>query len=117
MGGTYLYLSTFARSIWVGRVLTKHADIRVAQSAGFERPVLHGLCTFGMAGHAALRMLCGYEPNRLKKLRARVTAPFYPGETLRTSFWRYGDGTAGFQCHSVERDVMVINNGMVEFTA
>jgi acyl dehydratase len=92
-----------------------HADTRQAQSAGFERPILQGLCTFGMAGHAALRVLCDYQPARLKKLKARFTAPFYPGETLRTTFWKYGNGSAGFQCHSVERELMVINNGWVEF--
>ena len=113
-------LSSFGQSALIYRLSGDanplHADIRVAQSAGFERPLLHGLGTFGMAGHAALRVLCNYEPTRLKKLRARFTAPFYPGETLRTSFWNYGDGTAGFQCHAVERDVMVINNGWVEYS-
>ena len=94
-----------------------HVDMQRAQEAGFERPMLHGLGTFGMAGHAALRVLCAYEPHRLTKIRARFVAPFYPGETLRTSFWVYGNGTAGFQCHAVERGVMVINHGWVEYTA
>ncbi len=93
-----------------------HVDIRQARAAGFERPMLHGLATFGMAGHAALRVLCAYEPERLKKLRVRFVAPFYPGETLRTAFWVHGDGTAGFQCHAVQRGVMVINHGFVEYT-
>lgn len=92
-----------------------HADIGVAQGAGFERPMLHGLCTFGMAGHAALRMLCGYEPARLKKLTLKFSAPFYPGETLKTSFWKMAPGCAAFQCHAVERDVVVINRGLVEY--
>ena len=94
-----------------------HVDPQQAQRAGFERPILHGLATFGMAGHAALRVLCGYQPARLKKLKARFTAPFYPGETLRTTFWKTGHGSAGFQCHAVEREVMVINHGWVEYTA
>ena len=94
-----------------------HVDIRQAQEAGFERPIFHGLGTFGMAGHAALRVLCGYEPHRLTQIRARFVAPFYPGETLRTSFWVYGNGTAGFQCHAVQRGVMVINHGWVAYTA
>lgn len=93
-----------------------HADPQQAQRAGFERPILHGLATFGMAGHAALRVLCDYQPARLKKLKARFTAPFYPGETLRTTFWKTGNGSAGFQCHAVEREVMVINHGWVEYS-
>lgn len=92
-----------------------HVDITLAQQAGFESPPFHGLGTFGMAGHAALRLLCAYEPRRLKKLRARFTAPFYPGETLRTSFWTYGNGTASFECHSVQRGVVVLTNGWVEY--
>lgn len=92
-----------------------HADPRVAQGAGFERPMLHGLCTFGMAGHAALRTLCGYDPARLKKLTLKFSAPFYPGETLKTSFWKMAPGCAAFQCHALERDVMVINRGEVEY--
>ena len=93
-----------------------HADIRVAQQAGFERPILHGLCTFGMAGHAALRALCAYDPARLKHVKLRFSSPFYPGETLKTSFWMEGAGCARFQCHAVERDVLVINHGLVEYT-
>lgn len=112
-------LPTFAQSALIYRLSGDdnplHADIRVARGAGFDRPVLQGLCTFGIAGHAALRVLCDYEPARLKKLRVRFTAPLFPGESVRTEFWKYASGTAGFRCHSVERDVMVINNGFVEY--
>ena len=112
-------LPSFAQSALIYRLSGDsnplHADIRVAQRAGFERPILHGLCTFGMAGHAALRALCGYDPTRLKTLTLRFSAPFYPGETLRTSFWLQGNGTAAFQCHSVARGAMVINQGVVSY--
>lgn len=92
-----------------------HADIRVAQSAGFERPILHGLCTFGMVGHAALRALCAYDPSRLKKLKLRFSAPFYPGERLKISFWLLGSGSAAVQCQSEESGVTVIQHGVVEY--
>lgn len=112
-------LPSFAQSALIYRLSGDdnplHADIRVAQNAGFERPILHGLCMFGMAGHAALRTLCAYEPDRLKALTLRFSSPFYPGESLKTSFWLQGHGTAAFQCHSVERGVMVINHGVVEY--
>lgn len=114
-------LPSFAQSALIYRLSGDdnplHADIGVAQGAGFERPILHGLCTFGMAGHAALRMLCGYDPARLKKLTLTFSAPFYPGETLKTSFWKDGAGRAAFQCHAVERDVLVIKHGLVEYAA
>lgn len=113
-------LPSFAQSALIYRLSGDdnplHADIRVAQSAGFERPILHGMCVFGMAGHAALRTLCGYAPARLKRLKLSFCSPFYPGEALKTSFWLQGHGTAAFQCHSAERGVMVIKHGMASYT-
>ena len=113
-------LPSFAQSALIYRLSGDHnplhADIRVAQQAGFARPILHGLCTFGMVGHAALRALCAYDPARLKHLKLRFSSPFYPGETLKTSFWKTGAGRASFQCHAVEREVLVINHGLVEYT-
>ena len=92
-----------------------HADPDVATAAGFPRPILHGLCTFGVAGHALLRTLCGYDPARLRRIEVRFSSPVFPGETVRTEIWREGTGRAGFRCRVVERDVIAINNGLVEF--
>ncbi len=87
-----------------------HADPEVARQAGFERPVLHGLATFGIACHALLRSLCDYEPARLKAMFGRFTAPVYPGETLRTRLWREPGGFS-FTVEVIERRVVAINNG------
>lgn len=84
-----------------------HADPAVAARAGFARPILHGLCTLGIACHAVLRELCGYDPARLRAMRLRFSAPVYPGETIRTEIWRDGS----FRARAVERDVVVISNG------
>ena len=90
-----------------------HADPEVAKSAGFEAPILHGLCTLGLAGHAVLKTYCEYDTARFKSLRLRFSAPVYPGETIRTEMWK--DGTnISFQARAVERDVIVLNNGLVE---
>jgi acyl dehydratase len=94
-----------------------HADPSVAKAAGFPRPILHGLCTFGVAAHALLRRLCRYDPTRLKRMEARFSAPVFPGETVRTEIWREGRGRAGFRCRLIERDAIVINNGFAEFSA
>ena len=94
-----------------------HADPDVAGAAGFPRPILHGLCTFGVAGHALLRSLCGYEPARLKRMEVRFSSPVFPGETVRTEIWREGGGRFGFRCKVVERDLVVINNGLAEIAA
>ena len=91
-----------------------HADPGFAKAGGFPRPILHGLCTYGVAGHALLRLVCDYDPTRLKRMDVRFSAPVYPGETIRTETWREGAGRFGFRCRIVERDVVAINNGLAE---
>ena len=83
-----------------------HADPEVARSAGYERPILHGLCTFGVAGHAILRCCCGYDPDRIRSTSVRFTAPVFPGETIRTEMWDV-DGGLCFRSRVVERDTVM----------
>ncbi|MGD8310803.1 MAG: MaoC/PaaZ C-terminal domain-containing protein, partial [Chromatiales bacterium] len=90
-----------------------HADPDVAQAAGFKAPILHGLCSLAIAGHAILRTFCDYDPTRFKSLKLRFTSPVYPGETLRTEMWRDGNQVS-FRTRVVERDVVVLNNGLAE---
>jgi acyl dehydratase len=91
-----------------------HADPAVATKAGFPRPILHGLATYGVVGHALLKGLCGYRPERLKAIDCRFTAPVFPGETIRTEIWREGDGHAAFRARVTERDIVVLANGRAE---
>jgi acyl dehydratase len=88
-----------------------HADPEVATHAGFRQPILHGLCSLGVAGHAILRTVCDYDPARLKSLKLRFSSPVYPGETIRTEMWIDGDAVS-FRARVVERDVVVLNNGL-----
>jgi acyl dehydratase len=90
-----------------------HVDPVAAKAAGFSKPILHGLATYAVAGRAMLAAWCDYRPSRLKFLRARFSAPLFPGETVRTEMWRTQD-TVQFRCRSVERDTVVINNGLAE---
>ena len=87
-----------------------HASPTVASSAGFKAPILHGLCSLGIAGHAILSTCCDYDPARFKSLALRFSAPVYPGETIRTEMWRDGE-TVSFRARVMERDVVVLNNG------
>jgi acyl dehydratase len=96
-----------------GDVNPLHADPEYARAAGFPRPILHGLATFGAAGHALLRNLCGYDPARLTAMAGRFSAPVHPGETIRTEIWRDG-GVASFRARVVERDVVAIDHGRAE---
>lgn len=91
-----------------------HSDPAHARKVGFPRPILHGLCTFGVAGHALLKTLCDYEPARFKSMEARFSSPVYPGETLRTEMWKTGN-VVSFRCTVPARDnTVVLNNGRVE---
>lgn len=88
-----------------------HADPAVAEAAGFPRPILHGLCTLGIVGHALLRTLGGYDPARFQALDLRFSAPVFPGETIRTEIWDNG----AFQARVVGRDVLVASHGRAVF--
>jgi acyl dehydratase len=90
-----------------------HIEPAVAKAAGFERPILHGLATFGVVGHAVLKSLCGYDPARLVAFGGRFSAPVFPGETIRTEMWRDG-GVISFRATAVERNVVAMNNGRAE---
>lgn len=92
-----------------------HADPAVARKAGFDTPILHGLCTFGIAGHAALKTLCKYDESSLRSLEVRFSAPVFPGETIVTDFWRIGNNEAHFRCRVAERDIVVVSFGRVRF--
>lgn len=90
-----------------------HADPEVAKAAGFPRPILHGLATFGVAGHALLKGVCDYDPGLIDSIGARFTAPVFPGETFRTEIWR-DSNVVSFQVRCLERDVVAIANGRME---
>ena len=88
-----------------------HADPQVAAAAGFDRPILHGLCTLGIAGHAILKTYCDYDTARFKSLKLRFSSPVFPGETIRTEMWCDGKHVS-FRAKVVERDIVVLNNGL-----
>lgn len=90
-----------------------HSEPAAARKAGFERPILHGLGTYGVAGHALLASLCDYDPRRLKSLFARFSAPVFPGETIRFEMYREGTGIA-FRARVKERDRVVLDYGRAE---
>lgn len=108
-------IRTFANSALIYRLSGDrnplHADPRVAAAGGFKTPILHGLCTYGVAGRAIIKACCGNEPARLRSLQVRFSAPVLPGETIRTEMWPDG-GRISFRARAMERDVVVLNNGL-----
>ncbi len=87
-----------------------HADPDFARAAGFPRPILHGLCTYGIACRAVLKTCCNYDPARLAQFEARFSAPVFPGETIRTEIWQDGDKVR-FQCRKAEGGQIVLDQG------
>jgi acyl dehydratase len=87
-----------------------HRDPAVARAAGFERPILHGLCTYGIACRAILSEVCAYDAVRIGEFDARFSAPVFPGETIVTELWVDGS-VVSFRSRVRERDVVVLNNG------
>jgi acyl dehydratase len=87
-----------------------HIDPEMAVRVGFKGPILHGLCTYGIAGRAILRACAGNDPARIESLDARFSSPVYPGETVTTRIWRDGRAVS-FECVVGERGVTVIRNG------
>jgi acyl dehydratase len=87
-----------------------HSDPEVARKAGYPRPILHGLCTYGVAAHAVLKTYCGYDPARLKAFQVRFSAPVFPGETIAVEMWKVGE-TVSFRAFVRARDAKVVDNG------
>jgi len=69
-----------------------HADPDFAKMGGFDRPILHGLCTYGIAGRAVLKAFCGDDPSRMKSFEVRFSGVVYPGETITTDMWQIEPG-------------------------
>ena len=97
-----------------GDVNPLHADPDIAAKAGFDRPILHGLCTYGMGARAVIEKVLGNEASRLKRLAVRFTSPVWPGETVRYELWRDGANRLRLRASVDARKVVVLNNGLVE---
>ena len=87
-----------------------HADPAQARSLGFERPILHGLCTFGVACRAVLQTICEFDYTLIEEFDARFSAPVLPGDTITTDMWQDGN-VVSFACSVKERDAVVLRNG------
>lgn len=90
-----------------GDVNPLHIDPDFAKMAGFERPFLHGLCTYGFVGRAVLHSLCGGDPARFGSLEGRFADQVYPGDIIVTKIWVTGDGKAVLQAENQDRAVVL----------
>ncbi|GLE07826.1 hypothetical protein PINS_up018532 [Pythium insidiosum] len=91
-----------------------HIDPEIAESVGFKAPILHGLCTMGVATRALYKHFCRGDPRRFKSIRVRFSSPTLPGETLETQMWVQGT-TVHFRTIVQERQKVVIDGGEFVF--
>jgi acyl dehydratase len=89
-----------------------HSDPAFAAKAGFQRPILHGLCTYGYTGRALLHAVCGSDPARFTSMEARFSRPVVPGDALDVAIWVDGD-TAYFRTES--NGATVLDRGRLTF--
>ncbi len=87
-----------------------HADPAFAKMVGFPRPILHGLCTFGITCRAVMQAYGDFDPKAVRSHQARFSAPVFPGETVTVDLWR-DDGTVSFEARVKDREAVVIKNG------
>lgn len=90
-----------------------HSDPSFAALGGFDRPILHGLCTYGFTGRALLHAVCGGDSANFQHVEGRFASPVIPGEALTIRVWRTGDGEALFTTSAGDR--VVIDQGLVRF--
>ena len=89
-----------------------HRDPAIARAVGFDRPILHGLCSYGIACRAVLSTVAQYAPERIRQFDVRFSKPVFPGETLAVEIWADG-GTVSFRASVKERPgTVVLNNGL-----
>ena len=91
-----------------------HTDPSFAAIGGFDRPILHGLCTYGFSGRALLAELCGNDVSRFHHIEGRFSSPVMPGDALTVRMWRTGAGEAVFTTSVGDRTV--IDQGLVRFS-
>jgi len=89
-----------------------HVDPGVAVEAGFERPVLHGLCTMGMIGNVLLKHFCSFQPGRLRELSVRFTHPVWPADRLQLECWDEGGGVLRFRVRCRETKALTHDRGL-----
>ncbi len=98
-----------------GDIFPLHVDAEFARMAGFDQPIMHGLCTHGFACRAVIQKLFPGEPERMTRFKVRFSRPLYPGVPIKTQIWKEGEGQAFFRTVNVKTGEVVLDRGTVEW--
>jgi acyl dehydratase/putative sterol carrier protein len=98
-----------------GDIFHLHVDPEFANWAGFDKPIMHGLCTHGFACRALIASLVPGHPERVRRLTCRFSKTLYPGEPIRTLIWKTAEGKALWRTINAANDQVVIDNGELEY--
>jgi NAD(P)-dependent dehydrogenase (short-subunit alcohol dehydrogenase family)/putative sterol carrier protein/acyl dehydratase len=98
-----------------GDIFQLHADPEFAKASGFEKPIMHGLCTHGFACRAVIKNLFPGEPERMTRFKTRFSKSLYPGIPIITQIWKMEEGKAYFKTVNAENGDTVIDQGIVEW--
>ncbi|MEJ2098776.1 MAG: SDR family NAD(P)-dependent oxidoreductase [Desulfobacterales bacterium] len=98
-----------------GDTFQLHVDSEFAKMAGFEKPIMHGLCTHGYACRALIQSLCPGEPQKVRRLDCRFKRPLYPGVPIQTLIWKAEEGRALWRVINAQTNEMVLDNGFFEY--
>jgi NAD(P)-dependent dehydrogenase (short-subunit alcohol dehydrogenase family)/acyl dehydratase/putative sterol carrier protein len=100
-----------------GDIFQLHADPEFAKASGFEKPIMHGLCTHGYACRAVIKHLFPGEPERMSRFKVRFSKTLYPGVPIITQIWKMDEGQAYFRTINAENNDVVIDGGIVEWVS
>ncbi len=98
-----------------GDVFALHVDSEFAKMAGFEKPIMHGLCTYGYSCRALIQSLTPGEPEKVRRLKCRFSKPLYPGDPIKIQIWKTEDNTAVWKTINAKTGDEVITNGIFEY--
>jgi acyl dehydratase len=98
-----------------GDIFELHVDAEFAKMSGFEKPIMHGLCTYGFACRALMISLTPGEPEKVRRFACRFAQPLYPGEPIETRIWKIEEGKALWQTVNADTGDIVINRGIFEY--
>jgi NAD(P)-dependent dehydrogenase (short-subunit alcohol dehydrogenase family)/acyl dehydratase len=98
-----------------GDIFQLHVDGEFARMVGFEKPIMHGLCTHGFACRALMASLTPGRPELVRRLACRFSRPLYPGDPIRTLVWKVAEGKALWRTINTRSGETVIDNGVFEY--